>query len=106
MPKVTFIENSGQVHEVEAAVGLSIMQVAVDNAVPGISADCGGNCSCATCHVYIDQPWAGRIRAAEQSEKDMLECTLFPQENSRLSCQVSVTAELDGLVVRLPQAQV
>lgn len=106
MPKITFIEDSGSEHTVQAPVGLSLMQVALDNGVPGILADCGGNCSCATCQVYVEAEWQPRLSAPQPGEKEMIECALYPQENSRLSCQVIVTAELDGLVVRLPKAQV
>ena len=105
MPKITFIEHSGQEHVVTADVGQSVMQAAVDNMVPGIIADCGGNCSCATCHVYVDSGWVERVTPPTQSETDMLECALHTQETSRLSCQVAVTAELDGLIVRLPESQ-
>ena len=105
MPKITFIEHSGQEHVVDVAVGHSVMQAAIDNMVPGIIADCGGNCSCATCHVYVDSDWVERVTPPIQSEKDMLECALHIQETSRLSCQLAVTPELDGLIVRLPESQ-
>ena len=106
MPKVTFIEFSGKKHEVQGEVGESVMQVAMNNAVPGILADCGGNCSCATCHVYVDAPWGNRIPAPAPAEKEMLDCALHVLENSRLSCQVRLTPELDGLVVHLPESQI
>jgi 2Fe-2S ferredoxin len=106
MPKITYIEFSGQQHTVDAEVGQSLMQVATDNMIPGIIADCGGNCSCATCHVYIDTSWQARVTPPEQGERDMLDCALYVQENSRLSCQVNVTPELDGMVVRLPESQI
>ena len=105
MPKITYIEHSGQQHTVEADVGQSLMQVATNNMIPGIIADCGGNCSCATCHVYVDADWASHVEPPAQGERDMLECALHVQENSRLSCQIPVTPELDGLVVRLPESQ-
>jgi len=105
MPRIKFIEHSGMEHAVDAEVGQSVMQVATNNMVPGIIADCGGNCSCATCHVYIDAEWASHMAAPAQSEKDMLECALHIQENSRLSCQIAVTPELDGMIVRLPESQ-
>jgi len=105
MPKVTFIEFSGQEHVIEVEVGQSVMQAAVNNMVPGIIADCGGNCSCATCHVYINPEWVGRVTPPSPGETEMLECALHIQETSRLSCQVAVTADLDGLVVRLPESQ-
>ena len=106
MPKIIFIEDSGETHTVDAPVGLSVMQVALNGSVPGILADCGGNCSCATCQVYVDPAWQERVAAATQGEREMIECALYPQENSRLSCQIPVTPELDGLVVRLPKGQV
>jgi 2Fe-2S ferredoxin len=105
MPKITFIEHSGQEHCVEAEVGQSVMQAATNNMIAGIMADCGGNCSCATCHVYIDPAWLDQVAAANSNEKEMLECALYTQENSRLSCQIPITPQLDGLVVRLPESQ-
>jgi 2Fe-2S ferredoxin len=106
MPKITIIEFSGKEHHLEAESGHSVMQAAIDALVPGILADCGGSCSCATCHCYVDEAWVARLPAAETAERDMLECALDPRDNSRLSCQVRVTAQCDGLVVRLPQSQV
>jgi 2Fe-2S ferredoxin len=106
MPKVTFIEHNGNTHQVEAALGDNLMQLALNNKLPAMLGDCGGNCACATCHVYIDAPWSERVPEAEPTEKEMLECTLSPEPTSRLGCQVVVTADLDGLVVRLPESQV
>jgi 2Fe-2S ferredoxin len=105
VPKITFIEFNGTEHAVEAAVGKSVMQTAADNLVPGIVADCGGNCACATCHVYIEEPWASRTEPPSNQEKEMIDCALHVRETSRLSCQVPVTPALDGLVVRLPESQ-
>ena len=105
MPKITFIEFNGAEHVVEAGIGQSLMQAAANKMVPGILADCGGNCSCATCHVYIDERWSGRTVPPTKEEKDMLECALHVTGASRLSCQVNVTEGLDGLVVRLPESQ-
>ena len=105
MPKITYIEHSGTTHEINANSGQSVMQVAMSNRVPGIIADCGGSCSCATCHVYVDEAWLGRLPAASSAEKDMIDCALHVQDNSRLSCQIEVKDELDGLVVRLPESQ-
>ena len=105
MPKITFIEHTGQEHVVDSEIGQSVMQAAINNAVPAIVADCGGNCSCATCHVYVDAGWVKCVTPPSQGETDMLECALHIQETSRLSCQIAVTAELDGLVVRLPESQ-
>lgn len=105
MPKIKFVEHSGQEHLVDATVGQSAMQAAVNNMVPGIVADCGGNCSCATCHVYVDDSWREHMPPASKEELEMLECALHVQNNSRLSCQVRITPELDGLVVWIPVSQ-
>ena len=106
MPQVVFIEYDGSSRTVEAPIGKSLMQVAVDNGVPGILGDCGGSCSCATCHCYVDEAWLARLPQPESAERDMLECALDPQENSRLCCQLRMTAQSDGLVIRLPKSQV
>jgi 2Fe-2S ferredoxin len=105
MPKIVFIEHDGTEHSVEAAVGRSVMQAATDNFVPGIIADCGGCCSCATCHGFVDGHWLSKIPAAQADEKSLLEGLLETQENSRLTCQIEITPSLDGLVVRLPKSQ-
>lgn len=106
MPRLTIIEHSGKEHRLEPDEGKSVMQAAIDALVPGILADCGGSCSCATCHCYVEQEWLARLPAPESAERDMLECALEPRENSRLSCQLRVTAQTDGLVIRLPKSQV
>lgn len=105
MPKITFIAASGSAKQVEGAQGQSVMQVALDHLIPGILGDCGGNCSCATCHAYIDLAWVDRVPAAEDAEKSMLECALDTRPNSRLTCQIVVTDQLDGLVVHVPVRQ-
>lgn len=105
MPKVTFIEFNGTVHEVEAKPGLSLMRAAVDNGVPGIDADCGGACACATCHVYVDPQWLGRTGTRSDMEESMLGFAAAAQENSRLSCQIEMSDALDGIVLRLPEGQ-
>ena len=105
MPTIRFIEHSGREHAVDAKTGQSVMQAAVDNMVPGIIADCGGTCSCATCQAYIDEPWLSKLPAMEEGEDGMLDGSSHRKENSRLSCQIVVTEELDGLVVRLPISQ-
>lgn len=105
MPLVTYISHDGASYEVEAQPGTSVMQAAVDNMIEGIVGECGGSCSCATCHVYVDAAWVGRLKPASEMEKDMLECVLEPRENSRLSCQIKLGEELDGLVVHLPESQ-
>ncbi len=105
MPVVTYISHDGAINDIEVASGTSVMQGAVDNMIDGIVAECGGSCSCATCHCYIDEAWLDKVPAASEMEKDMLECVLEPEDNSRLSCQITVTDELDGLVVKLPPSQ-
>jgi 2Fe-2S ferredoxin len=105
MPKITFVEHSGTEHVVDAQVGQSVMQAAVNNMVPGIVADCGGNCACATCHVYVDEAWRAHLRGPTKEEQEMAECALQVRNNSRLSCQLEVTPQIDGLVVRLPESQ-
>lgn len=105
MPVVTYVSHDGETNEIEVANGTSVMQGAVDNMMDGIIAECGGSCSCATCHCYVDEAWVAKVPVASEMEKDMLECVLEPQENSRLSCQIIVTDELDGLVIKLPESQ-
>lgn len=105
MPQITYISHDGNATEVDVPVGNSVMQGAVDNMIDGIVAECGGSCSCATCHCYVDEAWVSKLPPASGMEKDMLECVLEPRPNSRLSCQLEVTEELDGLVVHLPESQ-
>ena len=105
MPKITYIESDGTEHQVEAPVGYSVMEAAVQNMVPGIEAECGGGCACATCQVYVDEQWASHFPPAEEMETEMLSFAPHVEDNSRLSCQLSITAETDGLVVRLPESQ-
>ena len=105
MPSVKYIRHDGGIHEVEVSSGTSVMQGAIDNLLDGIVGECGGSCSCATCHVYVGDAWADRLPEADEMEKDMLECVLEPQKNSRLSCQIIVTDELDGLEVTMPESQ-
>ncbi len=105
MPKVTFIAHDGTRHEVQAEAGKSLMLAAVNHNVPGIDADCGGCCACATCHVYVGEPWAAKLPAPSAMETDMLGFSAELRENSRLACQIPVTDELDGLTVSMPQAQ-
>ena len=105
MPKITYIEHDGTTHEVDAAVGTTVMNAALDNLVPGIDADCGGECSCATCHVMVDGGWMATVGQPNETEESMLDLNPERQENSRLSCQINVTDELDGLVVNLPEFQ-
>ena len=105
MPKVTYIEYNGKEHEVEIEKGLSIMEGAVQNGIPGIDADCGGACACATCHVYVKEEWLDKLSEQGESEKDMLDFAFDVKDNSRLSCQITVSDELDGLVVNMPEKQ-
>lgn len=105
MPKITFIEYNGTPHQVDAVAGQSLMRAAVDNGVPGIDADCGGECACATCHVYVEPEWFERTGERSEMEQSMLGFAAVTQDNSRLSCQVVVSDALDGLVVRLPDGQ-
>jgi 2Fe-2S ferredoxin len=105
LPKIKYIEHDGREHEVEVRVGLSVMEGAVRNNVPGIDADCGGACACATCHVYVDEDWAAETGRPSAMEESMLDFAEEVQPNSRLSCQIRVTDDLDGLVVRLPENQ-
>jgi len=105
MPKVTYIESNGAVHEANLPAGFSVMEGARRDGIPGIDADCGGACSCGTCHVYVDEAWTERVGPPGANEKDMLEFAIDPKPNSRLSCQIQVSPELDGLIVFLPIAQ-
>ncbi len=105
MAKITYIEHDGTQHEIEAENGLTIMETAVKNMVPGIDADCGGACACATCHVYVDASWLEKVGTPDPMEESMLDFAQERQENSRLSCQLKVSDEVDGIVVRLPEFQ-
>ncbi|MHB8286583.1 MAG: 2Fe-2S iron-sulfur cluster-binding protein [Caulobacteraceae bacterium] len=105
MPKVTYIEFSGTEHPVEVKAGATVMEGAVKHNVPGIDADCGGACACATCHVYVDPAWTELTGKPSAMEESMLDFAENVEPNSRLSCQIKVTATLDGLIVRMPQDQ-
>ena len=105
MPKVTFIAHSGQQTTVHAPAGVSLMQAAVDNNVAGIDGDCGGQCACATCHVFITAPWATLTGPRTAHEDEMLNFAAELQDNSRLACQIPLTDALDGLVVTMPEGQ-
>ena len=106
MARITYIEFDGTPHEVDVPPGLSVMEGAIDNNIPGIEAECGGMCSCATCHVYVDPAWKDATGSPNGIEKDMLESALDLEETSRLSCQIEVKDELDGLIVRMPELQI
>tara|TARA_B100001123_G_scaffold251897_1_gene281053 strand:+ start:534 stop:854 length:321 start_codon:yes stop_codon:yes gene_type:complete len=105
MPKITYIEHNGKTHTIEVPTGLSVMEGAVQNDILGIDADCGGSCACATCHVYVDEKWVEKLPKKIESEQDMLDMAFEPNKFSRLSCQITVTDELDGLVVKMPSKQ-
>ena len=105
MPKVTYIEFNGAEHCIEVPNGLSVMLGAVDNGVPGIDADCGGQCACGTCHVYVDAAWLDKVGQPDSQEESLLSFAAVTQPNSRLSCQIEMSEQLDGLIVRLPEGQ-
>mgnify|MGYP001221889508 CR=1 FL=1 len=105
MAKVTYVQADGGAKEVEIPTGQSVKDGAVDNLIPGILAECGGACACATCHIYIGEDWVDKVGKAEDVEKDMLDFTIDPRDSSRLSCQVYISDDLDGLVVHVPAEQ-
>ena len=105
MAKITYIEHNGKSHSVEVKNGLSVMEGAVQNNIPGIDADCGGSMACATCHVYVREEWFDKINIKSEGEDDMLDQAYEPNKHSRLSCQISVTDDIDGLIVNLPEKQ-
>ena len=105
MPKITYIEHDGTVHEVEAEVGSTVMEAALKGGVTGIVAECGGACTCATCLVHVDERWVERTGTRSGEEEDQLDFAFDVKPNSRLSCQIKVTEALDGLVVRTPAYQ-
>ena len=105
MVKITYIEHNGTAHEVTAEPGFTVMEMAIRNQVPGITAECGGACACATCHVYVDDAWKAVTGDPSQMEEDMLDFAHDVRPTSRLSCQMKVKPEFDGLVVRVPEKQ-
>lgn len=105
MPKITYIQPNGSHQTVEAQTGTSVMETAIDNDINGIVAECGGACSCATCHVYVDAAWINSLTPPDAQEDGMLDCVLDRQSSSRLSCQIEVTEGINGLVVHVPEAQ-
>lgn len=105
MAKITFVQPDGTEHVLDAQPGVTVMEVARLNMVPGIEAECGGACACATCHVYVDEAWREKTGPPSQMEEDMLDFAFDVQPASRLSCQIKVTSELDGLIVRVPDKQ-
>ena len=105
MAKITYIENNGKEHTVDVQNGLTVMEGAVQNDIPGIDADCGGSMACATCHVYVKDDWYDKIDEKSEGEDDMIDQAYEPKKNSRLSCQIIVSDDLDGLVVDMPEKQ-
>ena len=105
MPKITFKDSAGVSQTVDGELGSTVMETAIKNGVPGIEAECGGACACATCHVYVDEAWMEKAGAASAMEQDMLDFAYDVRPTSRLSCQIKVTAALDGLVVTTPERQ-
>lgn len=105
MPRVKYIEFNGTEHDVDVAAGLSVMEGAIGHQIAGIDGDCGGACACATCHVYVDPEWIAKMPPMSELERGMLDFAVDPNAQSRLSCQIEVTPELDGLTVRMPEHQ-
>ena len=105
MAKITFTQTNGTEQTVDAENGMTVMESAIKNMVPGIDADCGGACACATCHVYVDESWLAATGEREEMEEDMLDFAFDVRDNSRLSCQIKVTGDLDGLKVTVPEKQ-
>ena len=106
MAKITYIENNGKSHSVDVADGLTVMEGAVQNDIPGIDADCGGSMACATCHVYVKDDWYDQLDEKSEGEDDMIDQAYEPKKNSRLSCQITVSDKIEGLIVHLPEKQV
>ena len=105
MTKIVYIEHSGKSHSINVQNGLTVMEGAIQNNIPGIDADCGGSMACATCHVYVKEEWFDKLPKKEDGEEDMLDMAFEPKKNSRLSCQLIVSDTLDGLVVNIPSKQ-
>ena len=105
MAKITYITDDNKNHTIEVQNGLSVMEGAVQNDIPGIDADCGGGMACATCHVYVKDEWFDKLPSKEDGEEDMLDMAFEPKKNSRLSCQIIVSDELDGLTINIPSKQ-
>ena len=106
MTKITYIENDGKEHTVDVQNGLTVMEGAVQNDIPGIDADCGGSMACATCHVYVKDEWYDKLDEKSEGEDDMIDQAYEPKKNSRLSCQITVSDKIEGLIVHLPEKQV
>ena len=105
MPKITYVDSQGNSKTIEVENGLTVMEGAIQNDIPGIDADCGGSMACATCHVYVEEKWFNKLPKAEDAEIDMIDMAVDPKKNSRLSCQLIVSDELEGLKVTTPEKQ-
>ena len=105
MAKITYIEHSGKSHTIEVQNGLTVMEGAIQNNIPGIDADCGGSMACATCHVYVKEEWFNKLPKKEDGEEDMLDMAYEPNKFSRLSCQLTVSDKLEGMIINLPEKQ-
>ena len=105
MAKITYIEHDGKSHVVDVPNELSVMEGAIQNNIPGIDADCGGGCACATCHVYVEEKWFDKLTEKTDAEQDMLDVAFEPNKFSRLACQITVTDKLNGLVIKMPSKQ-
>ncbi len=105
MPKIIFKDFQGETKTIEVENGLSVMEGAIQNEIPGIDADCGGSMACATCHVYVEENWLSKLPKAEEAEVDMIDMAFEPKKNSRLSCQIIVSDDLDGLEITTPEKQ-
>ena len=105
MPKINYKDNQGNCKTIEVENGLSVMEGAIQNDIPGIDADCGGSMACATCHVYVEEKWLDKLPKAEDAEVDMIDMANEPKKNSRLSCQLIVSDELEGFTVTTPEKQ-
>tara|TARA_B100000941_G_scaffold238398_1_gene181494 strand:- start:473 stop:793 length:321 start_codon:yes stop_codon:yes gene_type:complete len=105
MPKITYVDYQGNSKTIDVENGLSVMEGAIQKDIPGIDADCGGSMACATCHVYVEEKWLDKLSKAEDAEVDMIDMAYEPKKNSRLSCQIIVSEELDGLTVTTPEKQ-
>jgi ferredoxin, 2Fe-2S len=105
MPKITYQDNQGNSKTIEVENGLTVMEGAIQNDIPGIDADCGGSMACATCHVYVEEKWFNKLPKAEEAEVDMIDMAYEPKKNSRLSCQIIVSSDIDGLIITTPKKQ-
>lgn len=106
MPRIVYVLRDGTHKEIEAPSGTSVMKLALDNGIGGVDAECGGCVTCATCHVYVDQQWTDKLAEPSEEERVMIDCAIDVRPNSRLSCQITLTDELDGLIVQVPATQI